>query len=111
MESLVCGTGSGVASKMVVYPLDMAKKRLQVQGFESARKHFGATHEYSGLRSCLLQVARKEGVRGLYKGLTPGLLKAGLVAGCNFSVYEQLCRGMGAMKSAQSAQRIGDRSE
>lgn len=100
MESLVCGSSSGVASKVIVYPLDMAKKRLQVQGFESARVQFGATQQYSGLLSCLVRVARTEGVRGLYKGLTPGLLKAAVVAGCNFSVYEQVCHMLVALKKS-----------
>ena len=74
-----------------IYPLDIVKKRLQVQGFESARARFGATKQYSGLTSCLVRIGKEEGVRGLYKGLSPGLLKAGIVAGINFSVYEQVC--------------------
>ncbi|KAL8587471.1 hypothetical protein ACOMHN_062204 [Nucella lapillus] len=99
-ESFICGTASGLVSKVVIYPLDVVKKRLQVQGFESARVKFGATQQYSGMVSCLVQMARQEGVRGLYKGLTPGVLKAGLVAGCNFSVYEQTCRLWLALKKA-----------
>ena len=99
VESWVCGSSSGMASKFFVYPLDMAKKRLQVQGFESARLHFGATQKYSGLISCLVQVGREQGLRGLYKGLTPGLLKSAMVAGCNFSVYEQVCHLLVVMKT------------
>ncbi len=30
-ESLVCGGFAGTAAKLVVYPLDMLKKRLQVR--------------------------------------------------------------------------------
>ncbi|XP_076451957.1 mitochondrial thiamine pyrophosphate carrier-like [Babylonia areolata] len=101
VESFVCGTGSGMVSKSIIFPLDVVKKRLQVQGFESARIRFGATRQYSGMVSCLVQIARQEGVRGLYKGLTPGVLKAGLVAGINFSVYEQTCRKWLALKKAQ----------
>ncbi|KAK7113513.1 mitochondrial thiamine pyrophosphate carrier-like [Littorina saxatilis] len=100
LESLVCGTAAGVASKTVIYPLDMIKKRLQVQGFESARRKFGAVKHYSGLVSSLAKVAREEGVRGLYKGLTPGLLKAGAVAGLNFSVYEHVCHVFSALRES-----------
>nr|CAD7261717.1 unnamed protein product [Timema shepardi] len=39
--SLVSGSMAGFCAKAVVYPLDLAKKRLQVQGFEQARQRFG----------------------------------------------------------------------
>jgi solute carrier family 25 thiamine pyrophosphate transporter 19 len=37
----MCGSLAGLVAKVVVYPLDLSKKRLQVQGFEEARLHFG----------------------------------------------------------------------
>ncbi|KAL8587470.1 hypothetical protein ACOMHN_062203 [Nucella lapillus] len=98
MESVLCGSSAGMASKFIVYPLDVAKKRLQVQGFESARKRFGATQQYSGVLSCLIKVSRDQGLKGLYKGLTPALLKSALMAGCNFSVYEEVCHIFVMMK-------------
>lgn len=98
-ESLVCGSGSGFVSKFIIFPLDVVKKRLQVQGFESAREKFGATRQYSGLIGCLMKVAREEGVQGLFKGSSPGLLKAALVGGCNFSIYEQVCRTIALFKN------------
>lgn len=90
LESLVCGSVSGVASKICVYPLDVVKKRLQVQGFEYGQAHMRSTGRNLGLVSCLVSVGRKEGLSGLYKGLAPGLVKAGVVAGVNFCTYEQI---------------------
>ncbi|PVD37630.1 hypothetical protein C0Q70_00227 [Pomacea canaliculata] len=73
LESIVCGTGSGLLSKLFIYPMDVVKKRLQIQGFESARQGFGATRQYSGMISCLLQISSEEGVRGERRaGAGPG---------------------------------------
>lgn len=90
-ESLVCGAISGMSAKAVVYPLDMIKKRLQVQGFEVARQGFGATRPYNGVMHCIVDVVRTEGPRGLLKGLGPSLLKSAVASGVNFCFYEQFC--------------------
>uniref|UniRef100_A0A0B7B1I1 Mitochondrial thiamine pyrophosphate carrier n=1 Tax=Arion vulgaris TaxID=1028688 RepID=A0A0B7B1I1_9EUPU len=94
MQSLVCGIGSGSISKLIVYPLDVVKKRLQVQGFEKARQPFGAVRGYNGLYHCLRVSVREEGFNCLYKGLRPSILKSALVAGANFSIYEQACAAL-----------------
>ncbi|XP_037544880.1 mitochondrial thiamine pyrophosphate carrier isoform X2 [Nematolebias whitei] len=85
---LICGSGAGMISKTMTYPCDLFKKRLQVGGFEKARVHFGKVQSYSGLRDCVFQVAKEEGLRGFFKGLSPSLLKAALSTGFTFFWYE-----------------------
>lgn len=41
VKQLSSGFLSGIASKTCVYPLDMAKKRLQLQDFVNSRNDFG----------------------------------------------------------------------
>ncbi|XP_076312081.1 thiamine pyrophosphate carrier protein 1 [Tachypleus tridentatus] len=91
-ESLVCGSCAGMSAKAVVYPLDLIKKRLQVQGFEKARKPFGSSRLYTGIIHCFVTVLKEEGFRGLYKGFSPSLLKSALSTGLSFAVYEKMCQ-------------------
>ncbi|XP_063281548.1 mitochondrial thiamine pyrophosphate carrier [Pelobates fuscus] len=89
--NLLCGSGAGVISKSVTYPLDLIKKRLQVGGFEQARQAFGEVRTYRGLTDCLRRIRREEGLRGLFKGLSPSLLKAAVSTGLTFFSYEMFC--------------------
>lgn len=88
LRSLVCGSGAGIISKTITYPFDLFKKRLQVGGFEAARAHFGKVRSYRGLLDCVVQIAKEEGFRGFFKGLSPSLLKAALSTGFTFFWYE-----------------------
>lgn len=91
IESLICGSGAGFISKLIIYPLDLLKKRLQIQGFEEARRPFGQVRHYSGLVQCCKSMFSEEGFLGFYKGLCPSLLKAVVVSGTIFCVYDQIC--------------------
>ncbi|KAG8564959.1 hypothetical protein GDO81_012647 [Engystomops pustulosus] len=98
LKSLVCGSGAGVISKTLTYPLDLFKKRLQVGGFEQARAAFGEVRTYHGLLDCACRMYQEEGFRGLFKGLSPSLLKAAVSTGLTFFCYEMFCRMFQSVK-------------
>ncbi|XP_063215840.1 mitochondrial thiamine pyrophosphate carrier-like isoform X2 [Bacillus rossius redtenbacheri] len=89
--SLVCGSAAGLCAKTIVYPLDLSKKRLQMQGFEAARRQFGKVFRCAGLVDCVRQVVRHEGLAGLFKGLWPSAIKAATTTALHFCIYEQVC--------------------
>ncbi|XP_029914047.1 mitochondrial thiamine pyrophosphate carrier [Myripristis murdjan] len=103
LRSLVCGSGAGVISKTVTYPFDLFKKRLQVGGFEEARLHFGQVRRYKGLVDCVVQIAKEEGFRGYFKGLSPSILKAALSTGFTFFWYEFFLNAIHNLKEKQRA--------
>ncbi|XP_064395647.1 mitochondrial thiamine pyrophosphate carrier-like [Halichondria panicea] len=87
-KSLVCGGLAGVIPKLMLMPLDFSKKRLEVQGFESARATFGSVGSYRGFFHCLMTVYREEGPRAFYKGAVPTLLKSAVSVSISFTIYE-----------------------
>ena len=75
LQSLTCGALSGMISKVLLLPFDVVKKRLQIQGFEEARKSFGRFSHYDGMLSCFRGIVKEEGVMGLFKGTAASVLK------------------------------------
>ncbi|KAI3383433.1 hypothetical protein SNEBB_004012 [Seison nebaliae] len=81
---------AGVSSKMIIYPFDLIKKRLQVQGFDQARIKFGRFVKYQGFTDCARQIIRYEGVIGFYKGAVPSIVKAAFVSSLHFLTYDMI---------------------
>ncbi|KAF9898669.1 mitochondrial thiamine pyrophosphate transporter [Lobosporangium transversale] len=120
LEEMLCGGISGVISKTAVYPLDMVRKRLQIQGSEQQRINIdilsstsnrtstlaGTASERGGgvppirvtksevlpttIWRCMAQIIQQEGYLALYKGLLPGLLKAAPASAVTFLVFSQM---------------------
>ncbi|KAG0256772.1 mitochondrial thiamine pyrophosphate transporter [Mortierella polycephala] len=108
IEDMLCGALSGIVSKTAVYPLDMVRKRLQIQGSEQ-QKSIGNLGNYTAssatisssrmlssveplpttVRKCLAQIVRREGYLALYKGLLPGVVKAAPASAVTFMVFSQ----------------------
>ncbi|KAG5922526.1 hypothetical protein E4U42_005438 [Claviceps africana] len=78
----IIGATSGAIGATVVYPLNVVRTRLQTQGTVMHQ----AT--YTGIWDVTQKTIQKEGVRGLYKGLTPNLLKVAPALSITWIVYE-----------------------
>lgn len=88
--TLLNGAVSGCIAKSIIYPLDLSKKRMQIQGFSEYRKNYGRHFQCHGVWNCLQTTVRQEGILGLYKGITPSIWKAGFTSALNFCIYDNL---------------------
>ncbi|KAF8040275.1 hypothetical protein BT93_B2495 [Corymbia citriodora subsp. variegata] len=83
----LCNAGAGAAAGAIaatfVCPLDVIKTRLQVHGVPSG-------HKGSIIITSLQNIIRQEGMKGLYRGLSPTILALLPNWAVYFTVYERL---------------------
>ncbi|KAI5796648.1 mitochondrial thiamine pyrophosphate carrier [Geopyxis carbonaria] len=85
----VSGGFAAAVGKTCVFPLDLIRKRLQVQG--PTRKKYVHTNipVYHNVRNAAKEILKAEGIKGLYKGLTVSLVKAAPLSAVTMWTYEQ----------------------
>ncbi len=90
--NLVAGGTAGFFSKLVVYPLDTAKRRLQVYAKPgpSSNTLDAQAQNYSGLISCMRKMYVDEGLRSWFKGIGPNLVKNVVATAVMFATYDKL---------------------
>lgn len=94
---MISGALSGFFSKIVVYPFDLVRKRLQMEGSSSSSSFRAepstttATKQYikQSWITCIKHIVKEEGIRSLYKGLAPSLLKVAPANAVTFMVFEE----------------------
>ena len=94
LANAACGFGAGSVARVIIHPLDVVKKRFQVAGLARSLRYGErvAAAEFSSFASAVGTILRKEGVRGFYKGLTPGLIKSAPASAITFAAYEAASR-------------------
>ncbi|KAI9840957.1 MAG: mitochondrial thiamine pyrophosphate transporter [Sclerophora amabilis] len=83
------GMVASVISKTGTFPLDLIRKRLQVQGPTRAKYVHRNIPIYTGVFATLKMILQREGTRGLYRGLTVSLLKAAPASAVTMWTYER----------------------
>ncbi|KAJ1940627.1 mitochondrial FAD carrier protein flx1, partial [Kickxella alabastrina] len=90
-QHLGAGAAAGALTQCITNPLWVVKTRI-------CTTSRGDAASYRGLIDGLRQIASKEGIRGLYKGLAPGLLGVAH-GGLQFMAYEEMKRRRQRSKS------------
>ncbi|KAI5795556.1 mitochondrial carrier domain-containing protein [Geopyxis carbonaria] len=88
---LILGIGatSGSFGASIVYPINLLRTRLQAQG----TTHHPQT--YTGMVDVTVKTYRAEGIRGMFRGLTPNLMKVIPAVSISYLAYENTKRAMG----------------
>ncbi|KAK4796788.1 hypothetical protein SAY86_029114 [Trapa natans] len=89
-QLFVCGLAAGTCAKLVCHPLDVVKKRFQIEGLPRHPK-YGARVErsaYKNMFDAINRILQAEGWHGLYKGIVPSTVKAAPAGAVTFVVYE-----------------------
>jgi len=81
--TVACGASSGILATLVTFPMDTIRRRMQVQNL-----HVPVGSRMSS-RQQLAHLIQHEGLKSLYRGLTPEILKVVPMVGTMFVVYEQ----------------------
>lgn len=99
----VAGIAASVLAKTSVFPLDTVRKRIQVQGPTRSRYVHKNIPDYGklGTIGTLRVIARTEGMRGLYRGLTVSLLKAAPASAVTIWTYERVLKVLISFEQAR----------
>lgn len=79
--TLLIGSAAGVISSSATFPLEVARKHMQVAGATNAR-------QYQSILHALMIILENEGLPGLYRGLGPSCMRLVPAAGISFMCYE-----------------------
>ncbi|XP_062229164.1 adenine nucleotide transporter BT1, chloroplastic/mitochondrial-like [Phragmites australis] len=81
IATLLIGSAAGAISSTATFPLEVARKQMQVGAV-------GGRQVYKNVFHALYCIMEKEGIGGLYKGLGPSCIKLMPAAGISFMCYE-----------------------
>ena len=98
----LAGILASVMSKSAVFPLDTIRKRLQVQGPNRSKYVHGNIPLYTGIVSTFKMILKREGPKGLYRGLPVSLLKAAPASAITMWTYERTIKALQSLDSLDS---------
>lgn len=92
-EKFAAGFITGIGAKALTHPLTVMKTRLQARDFAGHLPSLGP--RVGGLRGAVQYTLATEGVIGLWRGLSPALMKAGPSSALHFGIYEMIIGSSG----------------
>ncbi|PQE04071.1 thiamine pyrophosphate carrier 1 protein [Rutstroemia sp. NJR-2017a BVV2] len=96
------GVIASVIAKTGIFPFDLIRKRLQVQGPTREKYVHRNIPVYKGVFKTMRAIIEAEGYRGLYRGLTVSLFKAAPASAVTMWTYERVLRLLLEMENNKS---------
>ncbi|KAG8457300.1 hypothetical protein KFE25_001037 [Diacronema lutheri] len=103
---LMAGAVAGAAGQTVAYPLDTVRRQLQVQ---DVKVKYPDVPKYRGLVDCFFGIVRRDGMRGLYRGIWPNYLKVAPSISIQFVIFEHMCKSLAATRERIDERRAARR--
>ncbi|KAF3903703.1 Mitoferrin-2 [Arthrobotrys entomopaga] len=82
LGKLACGAMSGAIAQTFTYPFDLLRRRFQVNTMS------GLGFKYNSIWHAITSIVRQEGLKGMYKGIIPNLLKVAPSMASSWFSYE-----------------------
>ena len=80
-NTLLAGATAGVLSQSIMYPGDTIKRQMQINGMNK-------NTQYNSVRECIMNIYKKHGIQGFYKGIMLNSVKSIPEIAIKFSIYE-----------------------
>jgi len=80
---LVCGSVAGLLGQTFTYPLDVVRRQMQVEKLSAS-----SSAEMKGTMETLVTIARQQGWKQLFSGLSINYLKVVPSVAIGFTVYD-----------------------
>ncbi|ODV90952.1 hypothetical protein CANCADRAFT_114450 [Tortispora caseinolytica NRRL Y-17796] len=80
IQFYMCGMAAGLASAFITGPIEQVRIRLQTQS--------ATNPQFKGPLDCMKQIIAASGVKGIFRGITPTLIREGHGMGMYFLAYE-----------------------
>lgn len=84
--AMAAGSAAGAVSALCCFPLDLVRRRMQLADAPGAAP--SSSGPLGRMADVASEVARRDGLRGFYRGIVPELAKVVPGVGIAFSVYE-----------------------
>jgi hypothetical protein len=88
-KKIAAGITTGSTAALICNPLDIIKTRMQAQAY-GENANVGYQHPFSGVKDGFKNLLKKEGVLGLWKGVSPSVLRLALGSSGQLASYAEI---------------------
>ncbi|CAH2244662.1 jg5447 [Pararge aegeria aegeria] len=93
----IYGGLASIVAEFGTFPIDTTKTRLQIQGQKIDPRHVQL--RYTGMVDCFVKTSQQEGIKALYCGIWPAVLRQATYGTIKFGTYYSLKKALAARRA------------